>query len=455
MKTRSIFFSILYLFVIQALTQWGGVMLAQCPNTPWNLWGAPGGYIGIQTTTPQRPLHIFSSNVCTEATIRLEYQGPYWGHLALINPYNVNSYSFVGLPSDMILQADDNAGNVLLTTRNKGKAIKFTTTPILDGVQQDRERFRISDDGYHTLIDLKVREMETLGNGLFRLQITDIASGNLKAGLGYNWKMGIDRVNNIFDTSGNFKFGNWLKFGCNKSPNDFSNTFDYSNTAITINPNNTIVLGNPGYNYIADGNVAKVSILNDDGTDMPALRVHRNLEGEYKQCLIDYVSTKANGIENPSFASTSNAFVVVNDLNELDWREVFAVKGNGDTHIHGQVIISDGSGNFIKQQDHLGARLFVEGTMVVQEIFVNSSNWSDFVFQENYLLPSLEDLENSINLNGHLPGIPSEKEVKEKGINVADMQSKLLQKIEELTLYVIELKKEINKLKSTKGHTNE
>lgn len=54
----------------------------------------------------------------------------------------------------------------------------------------------------------------------------------------------------------------------------------------------------------------------------------------------------------------------------------------------------------------------------------------------------LSDVEESINQNGHLPGIPSAEEIKTYGINVSDMQAKMLKKIEELTLYMIQLKKE-------------
>ena len=74
---------------------------------------------------------------------------------------------------------------------------------------------------------------------------------------------------------------------------------------------------------------------------------------------------------------------------------------------------------------------------------IEASGWSDFVFDKNYDLPKLSDVEKHINDKQHLPGIPSEKEVLENGISVGEMQAKLLQKIEELTLYVIEQDKKI------------
>lgn len=87
-------------------------------------------------------------------------------------------------------------------------------------------------------------------------------------------------------------------------------------------------------------------------------------------------------------------------------------------------------------------KLAVEGTIGAREIKVEASGWSDFVFENDYELPTLEEVESFITENKHLPEIPSEAEVAENGINLGEMDAKLLQKIEELTLYVIELNKQ-------------
>lgn len=84
------------------------------------------------------------------------------------------------------------------------------------------------------------------------------------------------------------------------------------------------------------------------------------------------------------------------------------------------------------------------------EVVVTLHNWdyTDFVFEKDYALRSLEDVEKFIVDNGHLPDIPNEKEVKNNGgIEIGEMQVKLLQKVEELTLYMIQLKKENDMLK--------
>jgi len=87
-------------------------------------------------------------------------------------------------------------------------------------------------------------------------------------------------------------------------------------------------------------------------------------------------------------------------------------------------------------------KLSVNGKIRAHEIKVETANWPDYVFAKDYKLPSLQETEQHIKENGHLQGIPSADEVKAKGIDLGDMNAKLLQKIEELTLYLIEMKKE-------------
>ena len=91
--------------------------------------------------------------------------------------------------------------------------------------------------------------------------------------------------------------------------------------------------------------------------------------------------------------------------------------------------------------------LSVDGVIVTKELVVTQFDWSDFVFDKNYKLKSIDEVQEFITDNKHLPDIPKESKLKTSGLNVAEMQAKLLQKIEELTLYVIELNNENNELK--------
>lgn len=93
------------------------------------------------------------------------------------------------------------------------------------------------------------------------------------------------------------------------------------------------------------------------------------------------------------------------------------------------------------------SKLAVNGTITAKEIKVTQAGWSDYVFAEDYRLLPLDELETYVGKEKHLPGIPSAKEVEEKGLAVADTLSKQMQKIEELTLYMIQLKKENEQLK--------
>lgn len=89
------------------------------------------------------------------------------------------------------------------------------------------------------------------------------------------------------------------------------------------------------------------------------------------------------------------------------------------------------------------SKLDVNGTIRAKEVKIEATGWADFVFSPDYQLKPLSEVENHIKAHKHLPDIPSETEVKENGISVGEMQTKLLQKIEELTLYVIEQDKKI------------
>ncbi|MEZ0184283.1 hypothetical protein AB9T89_18705 [Flavobacterium oncorhynchi] len=92
-------------------------------------------------------------------------------------------------------------------------------------------------------------------------------------------------------------------------------------------------------------------------------------------------------------------------------------------------------------------KLDVNGIIHSKEVKVDMNGWSDFVFKKEYNLPTLDEVEKHIVEKGHLENIPSEKEVLRDGINLGEMNTKLLQKIEELTLYVIQQNKTIEELK--------
>lgn len=87
----------------------------------------------------------------------------------------------------------------------------------------------------------------------------------------------------------------------------------------------------------------------------------------------------------------------------------------------------------------------LQGKFEAKEIKVTLTPTADFVFENDYNLPKLEDVEKHIKEKKHLPEIASAKEMEKEGVNVGEFQIKLLQKIEELTLYTIEQDKQLKK----------
>jgi hypothetical protein len=89
-------------------------------------------------------------------------------------------------------------------------------------------------------------------------------------------------------------------------------------------------------------------------------------------------------------------------------------------------------------------KLAVEGCIGARRVKVTQQPWADFVFEPSYVLPSIEAVEAHIREKGHLQGIPSASEIARDGLDIGDMQQKQMQKIEELTLYVIDLHKKLS-----------
>ncbi|HEX3007803.1 MAG TPA: hypothetical protein VHO90_09335 [Bacteroidales bacterium] len=123
---------------------------------------------------------------------------------------------------------------------------------------------------------------------------------------------------------------------------------------------------------------------------------------------------------------------------------------NGYSYIQ-KIVIAPTEGNVGIGTTNPQNKLDVNGTIHAREVKVDLNGWSDFVFQPTYKLKPLIEVEKYIKANGHLEDIPSAKEVEKNGVNMGEMQAKLLQKIEELTLYTIELEKRIKELETEKS----
>ncbi len=112
------------------------------------------------------------------------------------------------------------------------------------------------------------------------------------------------------------------------------------------------------------------------------------------------------------------------------------------------LVINPLGGNVgIGTTDTKGYKLAVAGDIIAERVVVKlQANWPDYVFTPSYQLASLTEVERYIEQNLHLPNVPSAKEIADKGIDVGAMNTKMMEKIEELTLYLIEQNKKLDAL---------
>ena len=164
------------------------------------------------------------------------------------------------------------------------------------------------------------------------------------------------------------------------------------------------------------------------------------------------IPTLNSGDVAPRADSTANKYTITgskplllldaDNASYVDWQ---MVNYNGDLRIRANTstkMIVKANGNVGIGTHYPGHKLAVNGTIHAEEIIVDM-NVPDYVFKEGYDRMSLGELEAYIKENHHLPGVPSEKDIDEFGVSIAEHQALLLQKIEELTLHVIEQNKEL------------
>lgn len=131
----------------------------------------------------------------------------------------------------------------------------------------------------------------------------------------------------------------------------------------------------------------------------------------------------------------------------------FMVNGNGGTTIGTFSNDAPANGLYVAGNVGIGVNatdmaagyeLAVDGDIICEELKVqDSGDWPDYVFADEYELKTLEEVEAHIEANSHLPGVPDAETVEEEGIMIGEMQKVMMEKIEELTLYMIDANKKI------------
>ena len=191
------------------------------------------------------------------------------------------------------------------------------------------------------------------------------------------------------------------------------------------------------------------------GTDVPHQKLHI-VDGNI---LISKTSTKAP-------QSTNGSILFGADINSNTYMGKWAIEYLNENDIYGLNFwrpwnpSGGGFGNyylFLADNGNVGigtsnptAKLDVLGTIRAKEVKVCLNQGCDFVFDDDYKLMSLQELDNFIKVNKHLPDVAPAVAMEAEGINLSEMNALLIQKMEELTLYIIDLQKQINELKPTK-----
>ncbi|TKC02815.1 hypothetical protein [Pedobacter frigoris] len=176
------------------------------------------------------------------------------------------------------------------------------------------------------------------------------------------------------------------------------------------------------------------------GTDQPTntLTLRRSALGTSNDVGIDFSTT--NGAYNPVYARIALGVTTAAQDQGTGYLAFSTLKSG----TFSESVRIDPAGNLgVGTTDTKGYKLAVAGNMIAESVKVKlQGTWPDYVFLPSYKIPTLQEIEKHIKEKGHLPGIPSAIEVKANGVDLGDMNAKLLQKIEELTLHLIEIKKE-------------
>ncbi|NII83264.1 MULTISPECIES: hypothetical protein [unclassified Pedobacter] len=199
------------------------------------------------------------------------------------------------------------------------------------------------------------------------------------------------------------------------------------------------------------------------GTSSPHSRLHI-AGGDERIMLGDYNnSNDTKGIYFPGFRDIMPSYFGASIESTPDWiccggfpaaTGYPGIRNMGlNFNVHGNVDIADSklTAMAINSNGNVGIgtltpreRLSVNGNIRAKEIKVEATNWPDYVFEEDYKVGTLKELESYIKTNKHLPEIPSAKEIERNGVDLGEMNKLLLKKMEELTLHLIEQQKQLN-----------
>jgi hypothetical protein len=473
--------SLISLLVLCAFTS-----VAQWNTSGTNIYNSNTGNIGIGTATPGYKLDVFGPAndfkarfQGTDGYITIGPANSSWAHIYTDRPafiFNQPVYTMTGVFSsyntaDLSLQT---GGTPRLAISNSNGYVGLgTTTPSsklhINSGANARETVRIYYNG-NTSNYLNIWQgtggaaLDPIGTGLLYLgydQSTNVIVGNNGGNLGVGTttpqaKLQISNGDVLLQNQTCGYPSLWLKSvdGANTLKLDYNSIIGNGGNLILRSAATSAIVLNDVGGKVGVGTTSPQTLLNiaqgagDATVGTPALRIggtnnYQSLEFGIKGAYDGMISTFGNDLHIYA-GNWRTAGATASENHNISFYTSESSSTNWNT-----------AKMFLRYDGNLGIgttspnqKLTVNGTIYGKEVKVDLNvPGPDYVFEKDYKLPSLEAIKSYIDQHKHLPEVPSAKEMEQNGINVSEMNMILLKKMEELTLYMLELKKDNEQLR--------
>ena len=388
-----------------------------------------------------------------------------------------------------------NNGNVGIGTLNPSAKLDVNGSMVVDSTLTVKDSLtvqstlRIEDNGFVE------GELEVTGDAHFHHNITvmgisylnndvsidgSISISSMQASIGNSRLLGVDDAGNLVPLPAVLSSNqNQLAISGNATIDGLLNTNAVSTGNILPAPGDSLIkLGSNTIYYNANQNML---FANQNSTN-PAAALGMGLgnqtygKGQNSLAMGEYVRTFGNntyawgkrihspsGTENTFTIGTGNGSTFQDPLiNNISNSFVVGFNNDKTLYVGPDAGNTKVAGSGIEYGVGIGTtyvpmnfNLAVQGSAMFEDLWVKpQADWPDYVFDSSYCLLEISDLEDFIQSNGHLPGIPTAESVEDKGISLTDLQPILIQKIEEMTLYIIELEKRLAELEANENNTD-
>ncbi|WP_443938779.1 hypothetical protein [Pedobacter sp. MW01-1-1] len=206
----------------------------------------------------------------------------------------------------------------------------------------------------------------------------------------------------------------------------------------SVTTSGTVLVAQPTYKTVLVSNASGNYGIGINEPTLGRLQVEGNMVAHIGNDQNAFVGRNTQNLDkyfyNVFTSTNGDGILWLYNSNQLN---AISLNSNGSSWLNG--------GNVGVGTTNPSEKLTVNGKIKAKELKIEPSSWSDYVFDKEYKIMSLLDLEKYIKLNRHLPEVPNAKEVEANGIEVGEMNKLLLKKIEELTLHLIEKDKELKR----------